>query len=172
MRSSLDHFDAAVEHGANVVSAERSVVVSMVRDVMDSGQSATFYVTQSQFNAIVEWYWTPERRKRMQVHPVSVEEKQRIEDELGITASGLHHSNRLKCDDCGSEYGAFEFVQQGMKEHGREVVEAALTMPNASVIRVNPTNVAVCQVCRAPYSGGVSHYYDWDRYSCCAIEPE
>jgi len=73
MRSSLDHFDAAVEHGGSVLSAEGSVVLSMVKEATQSGYAATFYVTKSQFDAIVNWYWTPERRKSLKVEPVSIE---------------------------------------------------------------------------------------------------
>jgi hypothetical protein len=170
MRSSLDHFDAAVEHGGSVLSAEGSVVLSMVKEATQSGYAATFYVTKSQFDAIVNWYWTPERRKSLKVEPVSIEERQRIESELGVKDSGFHYSNRITCDKCGSHYGAFEFVLQGIREHGREIVEAALTLSNAGIIRVNSANVAVCQTCRAPFSGGTSHYYSWERYSCCRME--
>jgi hypothetical protein len=46
MRASIDHFDAAVEHGGCVISAERSVILSLVKTTTESGDAATFYVTK------------------------------------------------------------------------------------------------------------------------------
>src|SRR6266545_7055799 len=148
MRSSLDHFDAAVEGGGSVISAERSVIVSLMQETIQSRKSATYYVTKPQFDAIMYWYWTPERSKRLNLEQVSVEEQQRIESELGIKGAGFLYSNRITCGNCGSVYGAFEFIQQGIREHGREIVETALNLANASVVRINPSTVVVCQNCK------------------------
>src|SRR5262245_4943164 len=79
MRTSLDQIDAVVEGGGCVISAERSAVLAVVKEAIKSGRSATFYLTQSQFDAINEWYWTAERRKELSVEEVSSDEKQRIE---------------------------------------------------------------------------------------------
>ena len=170
IRSSLDHFDAAVEYGGCVISCESSIIVTSVKKTIESGRAATFYVTKAQFDAIRQWYWTPERRKRLKVESVSLEEKQKIESELGIKDAGIPYSNRITCGQCGSVYGAFEFIQQGIREHGKEAVETALNLANAAVVRVNPSTVAVCQSCKAIFSEPVSHYYDWDRYTCCRAE--
>jgi hypothetical protein len=168
MRSSLDHFDAAVEGGGCVISAERSVVLLMVQEAILSGKSATYYVTKPQFDAIMNWYWTPERRKRLNVEVVSVEEQQRIESELGIKGAGFIYSNRLTCGKCGHVYGAYEFIQQGIREHGREIVETALNLEHTAVVRVNPTAVAVCQNCKQILSE--AHYYECGQYGCARVE--
>lgn len=171
IRTSLDFVDAVVEGGACVISAERSSILKIVQETVNSGRSATFYVTLPQFDAINEWYWTAERRSYLKVEQVSDDEKLRIESELGIRNAGFHFSNRITCGNCGSVYGAYEFVQQGMKEHGRETVEAAFALSNAAIVRVNPSTVAVCQSCAQILRivGGtiVPHYYSMDRYGCC-----
>ena len=153
-----------------MISAERNVILSLVQKTTESGNAATYYVTKPQFDAIMNWYWTPERRKRLYVEEVSVEEQQRIESELGIKEAGFLYSNRLTCRKCGSVYGAFEFIQQGIREHGREVVETALRLANAAVVRVNPFAVAVCQNCDSVFAGGESHYYHCSSYGCCRME--
>jgi hypothetical protein len=171
LRSSLDHFDAAVEVGGCVIAAERSVIVSMVQETTRSGKSATFYLTKPQFDEIMNWYWTPERMTRLNVEAVSVEEQQRIVSELGVKDAGFNYSNRIKCPKCGSVYGAFEFVQQGIREHGREIVETALNLANSAIVRVNPSTIPVCQNCKEVLSGGgVYHSYAWDTYGCCMQE--
>ena len=67
IRSSLDHFDAAVEYGGCAISCESSIIVTSVKKTIESGRAATFYVTKAQFDAIRQWYRTPERRKRLKV---------------------------------------------------------------------------------------------------------
>ena len=97
---------------------------------------------------------------------VTVEEQQKIESELGIRGAGFVYSNRIAWAKCGGVYGAFEFIQQGIREHGREIVETALNLENAAVVRVNPSTVAVCQNC-SEILGGVGHYYICRQYGCC-----
>jgi ribosomal protein S27E len=179
VRSSLDHVDAVVEGGGCVISGERSFIVSLVQEAVNSGKSATFYVTKPQFEAIMKSYWTPETKKLLKVEEVPLEELQRIESELGIKNPRFVHTNRIKCEKCGSVYGAFEFLQQGISEHGREIVEAALNLANTAVVRVNPSTVPICQSCgdillivgeRPGVSGTVSgpgFYYETTQYGCC-----
>ena len=152
-----------------VISAESSVIVSLMRETIQSGKSATYYVTKPQFDAIMDSHWTPERRKRLNLEQVSVEEQQRIESELGIKGAGFLYSNRITCSNCGSVYGAFEFIQQGIREHGREIAETALSLANASIVRVNPSAVIVCQSCKQIIRT-VAHYYICRQYGCCAVE--
>jgi hypothetical protein len=170
MRSTLDHFDAAVEHGGCVISAESSVVFSLVKETIESGNAATFYVTKPQFDAIINSHWTPERRERHKLEAVSLEEQQRIEAGLGIKEAGALYSNRLTCGKCGSVYGAFEFLQQGIREHGKEVVETALNLANAAIVRVNPSTVAICQNCNSIFATGESHAYIWKVYGCNRVD--
>lgn len=136
--------------------------------MVQSGRSATFYVTKPQFDAIMSWYWTPERRKQRNVEQVSPEVQKRIESELGIKGAQFFYSNRVTCEKCGYVNGAFEFVQQGIREHGREIVETALTLANACVVRVNPSTVTVCHNCRETWP--IAHEYECGQYGCCFIE--
>jgi hypothetical protein len=170
-RSSLDHVDAVVEGGGCVISGDRSFIVSLVQEAVRSGKSATFYVTKPQFEAIMKWYWTPETKTLLNVEEVSPEELQRIESELGIKNPGFVHINRIKCEKCGSVYGAFEFLQQGVSQHGREIVETTLNLANTAVVRVNPSTVPVCQYCgdmlRIVGGRPVGSYYETTQYGCC-----
>jgi len=171
---SLDHVDAVIGSGKAVMSADDNGIVATVKQVAMSGRSATFYVSRTQAALIREWHWTPERIRERGLEPVSPEEKARIESELGVQETGTLYSNRIQCA-CGSTYGAFEFVQQGIREHGRESLTAVLALENASVIRVNPVQVALCPECdqaimpRASWTGwSVSHEYEWvPGYGCC-----
>lgn len=99
------------------------------------------------------------------MEPVSKEEKTKIESELGIKETGSLYSNRIRCG-CGGEYGAFEFIQQGIREHGRDMVSSVLEFEETSVIRVNPPTFAICPECNQRLLQG--HYYAWlNGYGCC-----
>ena len=52
-------------------------------------------------------------------------------------------SNRVPCVNCGHEHGMFEFIQQGIAEHGRDFVDATLDLKNTPVIRVNPQSKSI-----------------------------
>ncbi|MEU9127815.1 hypothetical protein AB0D08_06825 [Kitasatospora sp. NPDC048540] len=171
---SLDSIDAIIGSGKAVISADDSGIVAAVQQVAMSGRSATFYVSRAQAAIIREWYWTPRRIRERGLEPVSPEEKAQIHSELGIQETGTLYSNRIQCT-CGSTYGAFEFVQQGIREHGREALAEVLALETASVIRVNPVQVAVCPGCNreitplASWTGWrVSHEYEMvPGYGCC-----
>ncbi|MGW2270570.1 hypothetical protein [Streptomyces yangpuensis] len=164
MENRIAAVDALVDNATCVVSASDAVILEIVAKAVHSGMSATFYVSRSQASAINAWYWRPELRKRLCVEDLSPEELSRIEVELDLK-DAIHFANRIPCHKCGHVYGAFEFLQQGLSEHGRAAVEAVLGMKNASLIRVNPSEVPVCPNCgeeviepsqRRPIDG---HYY-------------
>jgi hypothetical protein len=164
--SSLTTIEAAVSDGKSVMSADTSTVVAAIQDCLRNGRSATFYVSHDAASAVHSWFWTPRRIKEAAMEPVTKEEKARIQSELGIKDTGPLYSNRIKCE-CGKVYGAFEFVQQGIREHGRDVVGAVLELENTSVVRVNPHNIAICASCNRRLMQG--HYYCWlNGYCCCA----
>lgn len=190
MENLLSSIDGIVGSGNSVISTEASTVMAILQNATDSGNSATFYLPRSQADAFNESYWTPERRERYELEEVSSEEKGKIEFELGVVDTGFLYSNRVPCAECGNVYGAFEFIQQGIRQHGREIVEAALTLENASIIRVNPTAVALCPNCgqtvrdargargaqdanktlAAKTLAAVGHYYICRSYGCCQQE--
>ncbi|MFJ8162315.1 hypothetical protein ACIRBY_15480 [Streptomyces sp. NPDC096136] len=168
-RSSFAEIDAMVGEGKVVMSADDSAVVAAVQDALRVGRSVTFYLSLKQADAFRSWYWSPRRIKDRGMEPVSREERRRITSKLGVKDIGPAYSNRLDCA-CGARYGAFEFIEQGIAEHGREAVEAVLALENTYVLRVNPATPAVCSVCRSVVL--VGHEYDMTgRYGCSRSEP-
>jgi hypothetical protein len=164
-KSSLASIEAVVSSRMAVISADDSSVVAAVQETLRKGRSATFYVTHAQAAAVNSWYWTPKRIRETELEAVPKEEKARIEAELGVKETGALYSNRIACE-CGRVYGAFEFVEQGIREHGREAVGAVLELKDTSVIRVNPVQVAMCPDCNQKLLRG--HYYCWvNGYGCC-----
>ncbi|WP_051661179.1 hypothetical protein [Bosea sp. 117] len=181
MQQRLEAAESLVNEGTCVISADYGSILAAVKDAVESGRSATFYVSAETARRINEWYWTPERKKELRVEDISPEEKARIEKELGLR-DALVFSNRTPCEKCGNIYGAFEFLQQGLQEHGRSTVEAVMAMRNVALIRVNPTEVAVCPNCSEKITRGgklvegrivggteVPHYYGGTRAyaGCC-----
>lgn len=163
--SPLAHIEAAVNSGKAVVSAGDEVIVSMVQEAIFSGKSVSFYLSRTQADAISEWYWTPSRVAETQLEPVSSEEILKIESELGIEGVEGFRSNRIQCA-CGGTYGAFEFLQQGVREHGGAVVKSIFSLKDTYFLRVNPALAAICPDCNEILSG--PHYYGGTNYaSCC-----
>ncbi|MFM9493430.1 hypothetical protein ACKI1Q_07315 [Streptomyces galilaeus] len=169
MGISLNSIDEVVGHGNTVISTDATALGAIVKNTIHSGTSATFYLPQGQYDAIIESYWTPERKNRYGLEEVSDEERGRIESELGVADTGILHSNRIPCPECGNVYGAFEFIQQGIRQHGREIVEVALKMNDACVLRVNPSAVPVCPNC-SYLMRATAHYYICRQYGCCMQE--
>ncbi|MEU6934377.1 MULTISPECIES: hypothetical protein [unclassified Streptomyces] len=166
--SSLAEIDALVRDGRIVMSGDDTAVVAAVQDALRAGRSVTFYLSPGQAETFKAWYWSPRRIKDRGMEPVSREERERITSELGVKDIGPAHSNRIDCE-CGAQYGAFEFIGQGIKEHGKESVDAVLDLEHTYVLRVNPTTPAVCATCGARIL--VGHEYDMtNRYGCCRSE--
>ncbi|MGA5558890.1 hypothetical protein [Streptomyces lavendulocolor] len=163
-KSSLAGVDSVVGGGRAVMTAEDSVVVDVVKATVKSGRTATFYLTPSQFSAVNAWYWTPQRMKHLGLEPVSDEEMARIKTALGTEASGSAYSNRIECPN-GHPYGAFEFVKQGIEEHGLDATRAVFDLKDTAVIRANPHQQVVCATCRRQLAS--PHYYVYWRYGCC-----
>ncbi|KPV61083.1 hypothetical protein QJ48_01770 [Paenibacillus sp. A3] len=161
---SLADIESVVSSGKAVMVAEDGIVVAAVQEAVMAGRTATFYLTRAQFTAVNSWYWTPRMIRDTGLEPVSYEEKARIQSDLGIEETRLAYSNRIECQ-CGRMYGAYEFMQQGISEHGREAVQSIFNLKDVAVIRVNPRQEANCpecgQILRAP------HYYCYWSYGCC-----
>jgi|HubBroStandDraft_2_1064218.scaffolds.fasta_scaffold11147_2 hypothetical protein len=162
--------DEVVGSGKAVISSEGSIIIRMVQEALDNGRSVTFYIPPSQSRAVRRWYFTPRRVAEIGMHLVSAEEIARITSELKVPDMGWFWSNRVECPN-GHIYGAFEFMQEGIREHGRDWLGAVLEFENASIVRVNPGNDAICPICQAPIIEG--HLYwmedpDTGRgYGCC-----
>jgi hypothetical protein len=171
--SFLNSIDAVVKGGGAVVSADNSIIVAMMQEALRAGRSATFYVSPAQAQAVLRWFWTPGRRKEWGMEPISKEERAKIESELKLKAPA-GFSNRIQCQTCGGVYGEFEFMQQGLREHGRDFVEGVLNLKNTAVLRINPSQDAFCPKCNQKLI--VYHNYEMVAddgtliYGCCSGE--
>jgi hypothetical protein len=169
--SFLTNIEAIVGDGKAVISGDGHNILAVVQATIRSGKSASFYLSRDQANALREWYWTPERVEASGLKMVSSEEKARIESELGIENIGSFRCSSVECN-CGHVYGAFEFLQQGIQQHGLDAVRAVFALKNSSVFRVNPSLVLVCPNCRQVVDpAGLT--YEGDTYGgCCFGEEE
>src|SRR5713101_773599 len=143
---------ALVKQGKTVVSGEDSMIVDAVISAINERRVATYYVTPAQNEAVMKRYWTHEHVQKSGIKPISDEEIERIKSGLSLDVSG--YSNHIECPKCGHGYGMYEFLQQGIEEHGREVVEAILSLRDINIIRVNPIQTPVCPNCRLRIRGG------------------
>jgi hypothetical protein len=162
---------ALVKQGKVVVSAEDSMIVDAVLRATEEKRIATFYVSPAQKDEVMRRFWTHERVSAYGVKPVSEEEARRIKADLDIDVNG--YSNHIVCPRCGHGYGMYEFLQQGIAEHGRQMVENIFNLKDAAVIRVNPLHTPICPNCRLRIvivegpGGTLGHWYDHAQYGCC-----
>ena len=170
MKNFLTHIDEIVGTGKPIISGQDCNIIGIVKEAITSGRTASFYLTPDQANAIRAWYWTPERIKRSGIKVISSEERNKIASELGIEHIGSFRCTRVECGN-GHSYGAFEFFQQGIREHGADAVKAVFAMKNTTFLQANPSMVLVCPQCDQLLGGGIE--YDCDRYGgCCYQDPE
>lgn len=54
------------------------------------------------------------------------------------------------------------FFQQGIQEHGEEVVRSAFSF-KGGIFQINPNQVPICPSCRLIIWGGVYHYLYYGR---------
>lgn len=163
-KSSLSVIESAISDGRVVMAAENGIIVAAIQEAVMAGRTATFYLTRAQFEAVNSWYWTPQMIRSTGIESVSSEEKERIRSELGVEETRLSYSNRIECQ-CGRVYGAFEFMQQGIREHGLEAVQSVFDLKDAAIIRVNPRQQAICPECKMAILA--PHYYCYWSYGCC-----
>lgn len=160
----LSHIDATTGSGKATISADESTIVGIVKDAIRNGRTATFYLTKGQAEAFKLWYWTPERIKSSGIRAVSDEEKERIKSELGIDV-GTFRCSRIECA-CGHTYGGFEFLQQGVRQHGIDAVRSVFELTNSKLLQVNTTLLAICPNCDALLGRGIE--YEGDEYAGCS----
>lgn len=162
-KATLDNVERITDSGKAVMSADDCTVVSIVRETVISGKSATFYLSPPQATAVRAWYWTPDRVKKTGIRTVSSAEKAKIASDLGVKDIGTFRCNRIQCE-CGQVYGAFEFLQQGIKEHGKDAVLSVFALKNAAILRVNPPDLPVCPKCDELLTERMT--YDNGTYGC------
>jgi hypothetical protein len=156
----LGSIEALVKSGKGVVSADNSIIIAMVQEALKAGRTdVTFFVSPEQATAVMQWYLTPARIKAMDVELVSKEELAKIESELGVHLAAAS-SSRGQCSN-GHAYGLFEFIQQGLREHGGDYVRATMNLKSAAVLRINPVQHLICAKCNENLI-----LFHKDLYSC------
>ena len=182
--SVLTEIDALAASGKAVIGGGDDGVVEVVKAAILADVSASFYLTWAQAQAIKDWYWTPEKIRTRGLEDVSEEESGRIKSELGLDLADFRFTPK-ECEN-GHRYGAFEFLQQGIKQHGLETVRAVFALKNATLFQVNPTFQPLCPIHQRPISksdkspisagltinlGGIE--YDCSGYGgCCCCSRE
>jgi hypothetical protein len=144
--SDFGAIETLVKQGKTVISAEDSAIVELAMNAIEEGKTATFYLKDVLFQEIIQRrYNTSESATAVDVEPLSSEEAARIKADFKIELDGC--SSREICPRCASVYGTYEFIQQGIKEHGEQAVRAAFSLEVASVLQVHPRQNITCQTC-------------------------
>ena len=171
--------ETLIHQGKTVVSSEDSAIIEWAIEAITEGRTATLYLKPMVFEAIRRWYWTPERVKNVGLKPISVEHAAKVKSDFDIEVDG--HANSLDCPRCGDCYSTYEFIQQGIEEHGQEVVRGTFSFRRAAILQIHPVQNIICRNCRlhilpgdqfgdpGKYGG---YYYDYacgqgNAYACC-----
>lgn len=160
-----------VGSGKFVVSADRAEAVDAIFRAIDAKVSATFYVSPETYNDVMERYWTPHRTDATGLAPIGEQESAKIKSELGVSVEGSSFA-ALTCQECQHSNGMFDFIKQGLAEHGRSFVEAILSEHELAVVRINPKAAVVCGNCGNPIlkpgsAEAPDRYYMCPKYGCC-----
>jgi hypothetical protein len=169
--------ETLVHQGKTVVSSEDSAIVEWAIKTITEGRTATLYLKPTVFEAIRRWYWTPERVQLVGFKPISAEQAARVKSDFNIEIDGC--ANSLNCPRCGHVYSTYEFIQQGIEEHGEEHVRATFSLKGTAILQINPVQNTICRNCRlhillAGVGVGTFGGYDYEywcplrnAYVCC-----
>jgi hypothetical protein len=176
--ASFRAIESLVHEGKAVVSSENSAMVEWATKAIVEGRTIALYLKPTVFEAIRRWYWTPERIKLVGLEPLSAEQIAKVKSDFDLDIDG--HANSLDCPRCGHSYSTYEFIQQGIEEHGREIVRSTFSLRRAAILQINPVQNPICRNCRLHImssgraSGVIIHYhYDYwcvqgNAYACCS----
>lgn len=174
----LDAIQALVHQGKTVVSSEDSAIIKWASKKIAAGDSLTLYLKPTVFEAIRRWYWTPDRMSLAGLKPVTTETNERVKSDFGIDIDG--YANSLECPRCGDHYSTYEFISQGVEEHGEEMVRKSFSLKRAAILQVNPVQNIACRKCglhilNARSRRNIIIYYTYDywcvagnAYACCS----
>jgi hypothetical protein len=167
--------ETLVHQGKTVVSSEDSAMIEWAIKAIAAGRTATLYCRPTVFEAIRRWYWTPERAELVGFKPISAEQAARVKSDFNIELDG--YANSLDCPRCGHVYSTYEFIQQGIEEHGEQHVRAAFSLKRAAIVQINPVQDTICRNCRLHIlraQKGIYGSYDYEyrcveqnAYACC-----
>lgn len=136
--------EGLLNEGKSVVSSDDSTTIEWAMSALRDGKTATLYVSKPVLEAILKQYWTPKRAEFVGLRPISDEEAARIKSDFKIDIGGF--ANTIECPRCAHSYGTYEFIQQGIKEHGEELVRATFSF-NGGVFQINRRQAPLCQNC-------------------------
>jgi len=57
--SPLSHLEAVINSGKAIISADDETIVALVKETIERGRKATFYLSSAQSNAVRSWLFTP-----------------------------------------------------------------------------------------------------------------
>ncbi len=152
-------------------------MVAWVKRKIASGDTMTLYLKPTVFETIRRWYWTPDRMKMVGLAPVTNDMNEKVKTDFGIDIDG--YANTLDCPRCGDAYSTYEFIAQGVEEHGEEMVTKTFSLKRAAILQVNPVQNITCRTCRLHMlnvkgRGDIRIYYNYDywcpqgnAYACC-----
>ena len=168
MKPNFEAIEGLVHQGKSVVSSDNASAVEWALNATREGRTATMYVSKPVLQAILKQYWTPERMEFAGLRPVSDEQVAKVKSDFGLEISG--YANSIECPHCGANYSTYEFVQQGMHEHGEDVVRSTFSF-KGGVFQINPNQVPICQTCRRIIIGVLYNYMYTDpqgrpEYAC------
>lgn len=176
--ASFRAIETLVHQGKAVVSSENSAMVEWATVAIAEGRTVTLYLKPTVFEAIRHWYWTPERIELVGLKPLSAEQVERVKADFDLEIDG--YANSVDCPRCGRSYSTYEFIQQGIEEHGREVVRSTFSLRQAAILQINPVQNLICRNCRLHIlssirEGAVRIHYHYDywcsqgnAYACCS----
>ncbi len=140
--SELEAIQTLVKQGKSVVSAEDAAIIDLAMKAIEERHTATFYIKDALFTEIIRRRHTTSTAN---LEPLLSKEAAGIKTDFHIELDG--YSSREACPRCGSVYGTYEFIQQGMKEHGEEAVRAVFSLEGVSVLQIHPRQNITCQNC-------------------------
>ena len=171
----LGAIETIVKQGKTVITTEDAAIIDVAIKALEQGHTATFYLKDSLFTEIIRRrYATQERAIPVNMEPLSPEEAERIKKDFNIELDGF--STKEACLRCQSIYGTYEFIRQGIKEHGEEAVRAVFSLKHVSVLQTHPRQHIICQNCglaltlaRAVVVEPHSYLYRSENhgYACC-----
>jgi len=164
----FSEIETLVGQGKSVVSSDDSSTIEWALNAVREGRTATLYVSKPVLQAILKRYWTPRRIECAGLKPISAEHAAKMKSDFNIEIDG--YANSIECPRCGHLYSTYEFIQQGIREHGEKVVRAAFSF-KGGIFQINPNQVPICPVCRLRIFGGTYNYLYTDpdgrpEYAC------
>ena len=124
-RSVLDNIESIAAAGKAVMVGNFSTIEAIVKDAIENERTVSFYLTNAQAEAVRAWYWKPAWVAYTGLREISADEATNISSKLGLDNLKGFRFAAVQCT-CGHTYGAFEFLEQGIREHGLEVSEGSV----------------------------------------------